>query len=324
MLKKLIRSCLAVCILVFVMCNVSFANDNGLEVKVIKFLDSRMKALDVSENKVSMTKFFEGYKQYFDFKDFRLKEFFNDYTQIKFDRYVRRGLSQRVVDLKEKIEVNEEFGLTKIMVSRLYEIEYSFDGVVDVNHSMEEVNYRFLFDGDKLVDYSSDDAEEMAYLNMPLNKIKRIEMEGDRALLELKEFAERENDIKLSDNNEIVPLATLSQLNRTAMYNYAKKHAYNYNSNYINLSGYGGDCANFASQIIRAGGSVFDTTGSYTWYYYGGSNRSSSWASATNLCNYLTGNDYIGPQGYEASSNESAHSMKVGDIIFLDFDGDGW
>lgn len=64
-----------------------------------------------------------------------------------------------------------------------------------------------------------------------------------------------------------------------------------YNPKYKNWAGYGGDCANFVSQCLYAGGLTMTTSGSYVWYYDDagtpctnpthGPNASGSWNSHT-------------------------------------------
>lgn len=80
----------------------------------------------------------------------------------------------------------------------------------------------------------------------------------------------------------------------------------------------GGDCTNFASQVINAGGAPMDSTGNYLWYYYGYNSRSPSWTGVNELYDYLVGNTYTGTVG----SLTSDAYVEKGDIIQLDFEGD--
>lgn len=88
------------------------------------------------------------------------------------------------------------------------------------------------------------------------------------------------------------------------MYQYAEKYnasspkkKANRNTNYANFDNMGGDCTNYVSQILRAGGAPLDTTGNYQWYYHKVTDRSPSWTGVNQLYNYLIHNDYVGPQG---------------------------
>ncbi len=90
------------------------------------------------------------------------------------------------------------------------------------------------------------------------------------------------------------------------------------NPAYTDYEDLGGDCTNYISQILRAGGAPLDDTGNYQWYYYSDGNRSSSWTGVGYLYDYLINNDYIGPQGYLIKDNQPYVARK-GDIIQLKF-----
>ncbi|MBQ1334514.1 MAG: amidase domain-containing protein [Clostridia bacterium] len=83
---------------------------------------------------------------------------------------------------------------------------------------------------------------------------------------------------------------------------YADKYVYNgavssgklyesyYNKAYANFNDVGGDCANYTSQSIYAGGmpqvrgTAYGTDG---WYYVSASDRSGTWTSASRLCEWM-------------------------------------
>ncbi len=73
--------------------------------------------------------------------------------------------------------------------------------------------------------------------------------------------------------------------NPDAAVSYSDTYVYNYNPNYSNYNSIGGDCANFVSQCLHAGGLEM-TDG---WYWYSYSNRSSSWSSCSSQISYLSG-----------------------------------
>ena len=76
--------------------------------------------------------------------------------------------------------------------------------------------------------------------------------------------------------------------NRGDAEDYMETYWDNYNTNYADFSSYGGDCTNYASQIMFAAGVTFtsrSTSPTYNhWYYYGstwGWDRTSTWTGAT-------------------------------------------
>lgn len=111
--------------------------------------------------------------------------------------------------------------------------------------------------GFRLVSFDSDDIaslsciEERNKKNIPLRKyVEPVDIIDDTN--------------KGSSTQSITGL-----LNRKSMMNYAWANYNKRPSNYPNLDGSGGDCTNYASQIIRAGGAPLDTTGSLQWWVNG-------------------------------------------------------
>ena len=87
--------------------------------------------------------------------------------------------------------------------------------------------------------------------------------------------------------------------------------------NIIIMTGVGGDCTNFASQCIYAGGMQMNYTNIFGWYYINGNNKSPSWTGVEFLYNFLTNNNGIGPKGEDTYLEK----LEIGDIIQLSFDG---
>lgn len=94
---------------------------------------------------------------------------------------------------------------------------------------------------------------------------------------------------------------------------YARKYALKHNPRYYSFSGVGGDCANFASQCIFAGGGVMNHKPLYGWYYNNAKDRTPSWSGVKYLYNFLVGNSEAGPFATEAALED----MQPGDIIQL-------
>lgn len=107
--------------------------------------------------------------------------------------------------------------------------------------------------------------------------------------------------------------------NRDKAVAYANKWAYFRNPEFYNFQELGGDCTNFASQVIYAGCGVMNYTPVYGWYYISLNNRSPSWTGVNQLYTFLTTNTAEGPRGRVVNLSE----IEKGDIIQLDFSGDG-
>ena len=89
---------------------------------------------------------------------------------------------------------------------------------------------------------------------------------------------------------------------RTKALNYAKKYVTESNSEWSNYSEYGGNCQNFASQVIYNGGVPMDLQGDAIWKYYGDTlsetkskiGRSTSWTGVTFFYDYAKANKGYG------------------------------
>lgn len=109
------------------------------------------------------------------------------------------------------------------------------------------------------------------------------------------------------------------QYNRDKAVAYAHKWAYARNPAYTDFEKMGGDCTNFASQVIYAGSGVMNHTRDYGWYYYDLNRRTPSWTGVNFLYNFLVGNKGPGP----FAEVVDVRDVKAGDIVQLSFDGGG-
>lgn len=107
------------------------------------------------------------------------------------------------------------------------------------------------------------------------------------------------------------------EYNREKAVEYAHKWAFERNPAYYNFEGIGGDCTNFISQCIHAGGAPMNYTKDVGWYYSSPNNRSAAWSSVHYLYKFLTTNKGVGPYGKEAPITNA----EIGDVIQLSFDG---
>ncbi len=117
--------------------------------------------------------------------------------------------------------------------------------------------------------------------------------------------------------------------NREGAYNWANKYWEKYSGNFVNLGDEaweGGDCTNFISQCLKAGGADNDMQGSYKWYYIRngrsgnkGDNFSWTWSTARGLNSVILGNfnkKEFGPKGIEkVISGDSSYTSELGEFI---------
>lgn len=117
--------------------------------------------------------------------------------------------------------------------------------------------------------------------------------------------------------NEIYRSPIIYPYDRSNAVNYAHHWAYKRNPLYLDFQNIGGDCTNFASQVIFAGSGVMNFLPTFGWYYLDSSNRTPSWSGVNFLYNFLIGNTDNGPFAKKVDIKD----IKPGDIIQLSFIG---
>lgn len=110
----------------------------------------------------------------------------------------------------------------------------------------------------------------------------------------------------------------MGEYDREAAVLYAHEWAYGRNPRFYNYESLGGDCTNFASQCLYAGGCVMNYTPDLGWYYINANRKAPAWTGVVFLYNFLTRkNRSVGPVGREVPIWE----IQPGDLVQLSFDG---
>ena len=105
----------------------------------------------------------------------------------------------------------------------------------------------------------------------------------------------------------------MKQYNREKAVEYAQKYALSHNPQFYHFGGIGGDCTNYISQCLLAGGSKMQYDKNIGWYYNSPSDRSYSWTGVGQLQSFLLSPTTGGPRGEICLLSE----IKEGDIIQL-------
>ena len=113
----------------------------------------------------------------------------------------------------------------------------------------------------------------------------------------------------------MTPFFNTKLYNRENAVNYAIQWALQRNPQYYDYSGLGGDCTNFASQVIYSGTGVMNYTPIYGWYYKTGNEKSPSWTGVNYLSEFLINNQGQGPFTEEVAMPD----LQQGDLIQLSF-----
>jgi len=98
---------------------------------------------------------------------------------------------------------------------------------------------------------------------------------------------------------------------------YAHTWAFGRNPQYYDFELLGGDCTNFASQVLYAGAGIMNPSPAFGWYYYSLNRRSPSWTGVEFLYRFLVNNRGVGPVAMETDVSH----VEPGDITQLSFNG---
>lgn len=106
-------------------------------------------------------------------------------------------------------------------------------------------------------------------------------------------------------------------LDTAAEAEYARRWAFSHNPAYYNFENNGGDCTNFVSQCLYAGGAVMNYTRDTGWYYNSLYDRAAAWTGVGFFFRFIVGNTGAGPYGREAPLTEAV----PGDVVQLSTGG---
>jgi hypothetical protein len=110
--------------------------------------------------------------------------------------------------------------------------------------------------------------------------------------------------------------------NYTAMAAYAQKYWSHYNPGYRQFNGAGGDCTNFISQSLKAGGWQFASGWAsdydHTWWYSASNPATQSWS-----WNGVNEWSWFALSSKRVTNLADVYQLGVGDILQMDFNADG-
>lgn len=111
---------------------------------------------------------------------------------------------------------------------------------------------------------------------------------------------------------------TGAKLDRDKMLRYMEQNWDKYPKPWGNFEKMGGDCTNFVSQVLHAGGIPMVKQGTYPWYYYNLNDRAPAWTGVVPFYSFIMNNP---PRGYKFELVDSFEKLEPGDIIQFAFDG---
>ena len=118
---------------------------------------------------------------------------------------------------------------------------------------------------------------------------------------------------ELAMNNEYLPTKVFKiKYDRKSAGEYAENYYHIRNEKYYDYDDEGGNCQNFASQVLISGGMPMDYYGDYQWYFDSYSDYTSSWVLVPGFSEYCMENDEV---GLACDTNINLYYAEPGDIV---------
>ncbi len=171
--------------------------------------------------------------------------------------------------------------------------------------------------------YGEETVFQLDPVDYPVQELKQL-LNG----LEYQDFSvvyenERINiEAELEEEKQGLPATTdgLEPFDRSEMLRYAEEFSLVRNGEWPDYTLYGGNCQNFVSQILVAGGASMNDAGEYPWYYHSKGERGRAWSSVNSMRSLL---DSQAEQVLSAIELESRYDLENGDLVYVDWDRDG-
>ncbi|MBR5995007.1 MAG: amidase domain-containing protein [Eubacteriaceae bacterium] len=115
---------------------------------------------------------------------------------------------------------------------------------------------------------------------------------------------------------------------RVSAFRYASTYVFSRNASFLDFTTIGGNCQNYASQVMRSGGIPNDTEGDFKWKYFDDSydttsaqkGRTPSWTASSSFADYAKGNTGY---GLCCDTGVNMYALEAGDLIIMEgIDGD--
>jgi hypothetical protein len=142
--------------------------------------------------------------------------------------------------------------------------------------------------------------------------------QAEKLVYSYEKYNEIKTELKIQLTESYIPSSNMvdknysvtSGYNYTAMATYLERYWSNYNPAYRNFTNQGGDCTNFVSQALRAGGWT-DKPGWYqntNYWWYNSTNQTYSWTSVNHWATFAINSG-------RTSMLSSVWSCRIGDVV---------
>ncbi len=230
------------------------------------------------------------------------------------------------LDIKKVDEDTEKIVLT---VNEDSFVNFAF--MKDIRSESLNIKNKFTFSNDneliayeKFADFYNVITDNYEFKEENTDQIIKTELETfkEQAISDVKKAVVTEKSYYEAylTNKLVAPKKCDHTYDREMASNYALEWSLKRNSEYAAYDIYGGNCQNYASQVLKSGGIPNDLTGIYKWKYYGSGvdetslekGRTPSWTGVSQFYDYARNNNGY---GLCASVNINYFAAEAGDVM---------
>lgn len=188
-----------------------------------------------------------------------------------------------------------------------------FAATPDTDSVLYDVPHIFTFDdrGETLTLYHHE-ADDNPYFSFTYEEGSTVDEKMERILRAI----ERRQLLRGEQTYVVLPCD--HPYDRDAAYNYTMEYCHKRNDRWYAYDEVGGNCMNFGSQVLLAGGIPMDEQGDNEWYWHAQNDLDLSWINVGNFYDYARKNDGY---GLVADTEAGYYTGEVGDILIVGFNG---
>ena len=189
-----------------------------------------------------------------------------------------------------------------------------FAATPDIDSILYDLPHIFIFDDSgETLQFHHHEADDNPYFSYRRAEDTDYDAEIQRILraIERRQLTQGEESIVTFDCDH--------PYDRDAALNYLYEYCGKRNSRWYAYDAVGGNCMNFGSQVLLAGGIPEDERGDEEWYWDGQNDLDLSWINVGRFYDYCHDNSGF---GLVADTEAGYYTGEVGDVIIVGFEGD--
>lgn len=315
----------------------------------LKLKEEIIKNIAIEFSESSLSDFSDGSADYLiDEKAVDLRQFLKDKRAIKTIKEDKLGRKLSLIDLEIKDiqleDLNDNYGVTLTVAINFLDgdlkssLEYFNSIVINketgliIAATTNDLSAGTLLNN-QVIRSTNDLIELKNYENknsLTRSYKKNNSYDFENSIKKFEKYVEEINNEQLAHTGQTkialrrARYSSFSSAQRKTMRTYQDDWFDGFNPNYANFEGYGGDCTNYASQVLYSGCKTMyakrgsGIAGSNYWFYRSSRDRSSSWTGVNELRSFLLNNSTKGPSG---SISSTFGALESGDIIQLGSNG---